>query len=1288
MNQYHLLGLIGEGSFGKVYRARKRYSGQIVAIKFIPKHGKSEKELKNLRKEMEIMKGLIHPNIIQMLHWFETPEDLGVVTEFASGELFHVLEDDRKLPENIVCSIARQLVCALEYLHSNRILHRDMKPQNILIAKGRSIKLCDFGFAREMSLDTLVLTSIKGTPLYMAPELVKEQPYDHTADLWSLGCILYELYVGKPPFYTTSIFQLVNLIIKNSVKYPDGMSPDFQDFLKGLLTKDPRKRLSWPELSSHPFIQLPDSKVGTPSRKAVLVTSKTPVNLRKNSSIKKERLDSLENDGEKGQEVNGSVKESQLPFSYLRKFKWANVLKDIEPCFEDSSSFRLKPVTILDHPSQFLGNPLGCHFKGPILLDQRSKPSFKTAYAQLLYLRRSPDFVKLLYPSLLEIDSVLCSYKQLRSVEPYEFVIIADFIKVLGKFIVFECDVSRQETSSAVRVSDVIGDQLDIIKLLISVIETLLVTLSGIAQAENDTKCSDALERLLCEFSRTLLLAIYCLMPLHIDADKMELVSELFQRIMNAHSEAVKCNQSFQCNCILIRCFAGLFQVLHFFKQSIPEVVNIVLKGNFVNRVLSVSKHELYATNASTKRTCLASFIHLVDGVINFQISEKKFVLVPLEAFSKKQGYKKNIGVFKPGMRKLASSVADLLISSDYCSLLPHITSFLRYKYCDSVLRTIIFLCNFSKRLCLFLSADKAFISSLCGLLYESRSSVVSLSMYLLAKICLFQKNAEILELGDVKKVFRIFTTSTDVVVSYSSIFLLSVILKASECHKEELLASFSKAEVVNRLARYLEINPSMTRGISKLECWNLNEPSFGFYDSSSFLIQSLLQKGSNSVHCEALTNRIYDSNILSILIGSIADCQKTPSVPNHGLGKLSPQGLVFIMNSLYILFTLKPAQMEDVFLKKHMVFGISGIVSELHLSLTGKWNTCYEASREGLSELVVEVCNLLYLPLSCSELFSELFVNEAIVMYEKFGMVNHLLRAIKYMEPYYCDLPFAVICVLVLKRNECCEQFVCSVEALMKENRKFCADSFVDQNNSTAVLDVLAVLSHIARTDKKYYPFLSKIGAVKYLMDGIGSKSLLLNEHPLVRVKAASLVGNLCRHSSFFYAELLARETIINYMIQLLSDKDGRVRKFASFAVGNMAFHDSTLYVSLTRSVGPLTEILGDSSEKARLNAAGALGNLARNGDILLDRLCGLPTIEGLVKVAFSDSSLIARKIAMFSISILCRSCSCQQVLQKIGIVEKILVTQEARRGPAKEPIDRDCIQYSKRILDVLKSV
>ncbi|XP_056252549.1 serine/threonine-protein kinase 36 [Seriola aureovittata] len=254
MNSYHVLELAGEGSFGRVYKGRKRFTGQVVALKFMPKVGRSEKELRSLKREIEIMRGLQHPNIVQLFDSFETETEVVVVTEYAEGQLFQILEDDGNLPESQVREIACQLVSALYYLHSHRILHRDMKPQNILLGKSGVVKLCDFGFARAMSVSTLVLTSIKGTPLYMSPELVEEKPYDHTADLWSLGCILYELHTGAPPFYTNSIFHLVQLIVRDQVKWPGTMSDTCTNFLKGLLTKDPQRRLSWPDLLHHPFV--------------------------------------------------------------------------------------------------------------------------------------------------------------------------------------------------------------------------------------------------------------------------------------------------------------------------------------------------------------------------------------------------------------------------------------------------------------------------------------------------------------------------------------------------------------------------------------------------------------------------------------------------------------------------------------------------------------------------------------------------------------------------------------------------------------------------------------------------------------------------------------------------------------------------------------------------------------------------------------------------------------------------------------------------------------------------
>ncbi|KAK9813380.1 hypothetical protein WJX73_004273 [Symbiochloris irregularis] len=256
MEKYVIQRMVGEGSFGKVYRARRKFTGRTVAIKIINKVGKPQKEIDSLRQELVILRNLKHPNIVEMLESIETDKEFCVVMEYALGDLWEILEKDVKLPEAVVQSIAKQLVQALYYLHHNRIIHRDLKPQNVLLCANGVVKLCDFGFARAMSNNTTMLMSTKGTPLYMAPEMIQNNPYNHTADLWSLGIILFELFASKPPFFTNNVYTLIKQIINNKISYPLGMSSDFRSFLEGLLNKRWHKRMDWPNVLNHTFVRL------------------------------------------------------------------------------------------------------------------------------------------------------------------------------------------------------------------------------------------------------------------------------------------------------------------------------------------------------------------------------------------------------------------------------------------------------------------------------------------------------------------------------------------------------------------------------------------------------------------------------------------------------------------------------------------------------------------------------------------------------------------------------------------------------------------------------------------------------------------------------------------------------------------------------------------------------------------------------------------------------------------------------------------------------------------------
>ncbi|XP_037936338.1 serine/threonine-protein kinase fused [Teleopsis dalmanni] len=255
MHCYSVNSLIGEGSFGRVYKAFRKDDNKVVAIKIISKRGRTTKELKNLTRECDIQAKLKHPNVIEMFESFETNHDLIVVTEFALTDLHRFLARNGSLIEERAQKLTCHLVSALYYLHSNRILHRDLKPQNVLLNEVLHAKLCDFGLARNMTMGTHVLTSIKGTPLYMAPELLAERPYDYQADLWSLGCISFETMAGQPPFCTTSILHLVKLIKHEDVKWPSFLTSECRSFLQGLLEKDPTLRFTWAQILCNPFVE-------------------------------------------------------------------------------------------------------------------------------------------------------------------------------------------------------------------------------------------------------------------------------------------------------------------------------------------------------------------------------------------------------------------------------------------------------------------------------------------------------------------------------------------------------------------------------------------------------------------------------------------------------------------------------------------------------------------------------------------------------------------------------------------------------------------------------------------------------------------------------------------------------------------------------------------------------------------------------------------------------------------------------------------------------------------------
>ncbi|CAL1604357.1 unnamed protein product [Knipowitschia caucasica] len=250
---------LGSGTYATVYKAyRKGDSREVVAIKVVGKRTLNKASTENLLTEIEILKTIKHPHIVQLKDFQWDAENIYLILEWCSGgDLSRFIRSRRILPERIARRFLQQIACALQFLHEKNISHLDLKPQNILLS-GSVLKLADFGFAQHMS-PWDEQSVLRGSPLYMAPEMVCRRQYDSRVDLWSVGVILYEALFGRAPFASKSYSELEDKIRSNQpIELPSGtrVSKDCRDLLLRLLERNPDARITFAEFFSHPFVDL------------------------------------------------------------------------------------------------------------------------------------------------------------------------------------------------------------------------------------------------------------------------------------------------------------------------------------------------------------------------------------------------------------------------------------------------------------------------------------------------------------------------------------------------------------------------------------------------------------------------------------------------------------------------------------------------------------------------------------------------------------------------------------------------------------------------------------------------------------------------------------------------------------------------------------------------------------------------------------------------------------------------------------------------------------------------
>jgi serine/threonine protein kinase len=253
---YFHLDLIGQGSFGDVWRARHLLTNQIVAVKVIALDGADPDAVSRVRKEVAICSKMDHPLIAHFFECRSTVDRFYIVQECAQGGSFlNFVNRHNRLTEAQCRFYFHQLLSVVGYLHSMRVVHRDLKMENLLLDCNNNIRLVDFGLSEQLSADDEVLTQPCGTPAYAAPEVISGGGYGCKVDVWGLGVLLYAMAVGRLPFYDDDLSTLLHQIVHDDVEIPPSLSAPLRDLIARLLQKAPERRIELASVCDHEWVK-------------------------------------------------------------------------------------------------------------------------------------------------------------------------------------------------------------------------------------------------------------------------------------------------------------------------------------------------------------------------------------------------------------------------------------------------------------------------------------------------------------------------------------------------------------------------------------------------------------------------------------------------------------------------------------------------------------------------------------------------------------------------------------------------------------------------------------------------------------------------------------------------------------------------------------------------------------------------------------------------------------------------------------------------------------------------
>ena len=375
--KYQILQEMGRGAFSTVYKIQSKSDNKIYCLKKL-----NLKKTTDKNNEINILSKLSHPNLVKYITSILDKDGIYIIMEFCDyGDLYSLLHSVRKkkvyVNEDIIWDIAYQSLLALEYLHSQNVIHRDIKLLNIFMAKDKTIKIGDMGMSKLLTKKEMKMSRV-GTPLYLAPELVKKEKYDYKADIWSFGCSLYHLAKTVPPFNDENLIRLGQAIVNEQPpSLPDCYTDKLFQFILKLMTKDKHKRPT----ASEAIELIPDKiKIKYNNKHHINNNNNNSSNNKSyssNHSVKENKKKNLNNNlnnnnnnnnNNSGSTVNSSSNNTMINNNnnFNRKdnvisagktfYKWVKAFPEKRRSLQSRKSFNNKIISINNLEDKFINN--------------------------------------------------------------------------------------------------------------------------------------------------------------------------------------------------------------------------------------------------------------------------------------------------------------------------------------------------------------------------------------------------------------------------------------------------------------------------------------------------------------------------------------------------------------------------------------------------------------------------------------------------------------------------------------------------------------------------------------------------------------------------------------------------------------------------------------------------------------------------------------------------------------------------------------------------------------------